>query len=112
LSLRRVRAAARSAHGKQRDAQQQREQAHAEQAEEERLRREQEAEEERQRQELLARDTAGTQAYYDEIMIFMDALPHRLALRVRQKEEARAAREQWEQERQRRLAARAAGNIH
>jgi len=81
-------------------------------AEEERLRREQEAEEERQRQELLARDTAGTQAYYDEIMIFMDALPHRLALRVRQKEEARAAREQWEQERQRRLAARAAGNIH
>ena len=80
-------------------------------AEEERLRREQEAEEERLRQELLARDTAGTQAYYDEIMIFMDALPHRLALRVRQEEEARAAREQWEQERQRRLAARAAGNV-
>lgn len=80
-------------------------------AEEERLRKEQEEEEERQRQEQLARDTAGTQIYCDELHAFMNELPQRLALRARQEEQERAAREQWEQERRKRLAARAAALV-
>jgi len=80
-------------------------------AEEERLRTEQAEEEERRRQEQLARDTAGTQVYCDELEFFMNELPQRLALRVRQKEQERAAREQWEQERRKRLAARAEGAV-
>ena len=80
-------------------------------AEEERLRVEQEEEEERRRQEQLARDTAGTQIYCDELCAFLNELPQRLVLRVQQKEQERAAREQWEQARQKRLAARAAGAV-
>lgn len=83
----------------------------AQQAEEERLRAEQEEEEERLRQEQLARDTAGTQAYCDELAAFMNELPQRLTLRVLQQEQERAAREQWEQERRKRLAARAVSAV-
>ena len=83
----------------------------AQQEEEERLRRQQEEEEERRHQEQLARDTAGTQIYCDELAAFINNLPQRLALRVRQKEQECAAREQWEQERRKRLAARAAATV-
>ena len=64
------------------------------------------AEEERLRQEQLAKDTAGTQVYYDEVLVFMNALPQRLALREERAEQARQRREQWELERKKRLAAR------
>lgn len=83
----------------------------AQQAEEERLRAEQEEEEARRQQEQLARDTAGTQIYYDELQGFMNELPQRLNLRIQQKERERIAREQWERERRKRRAARAAGTV-
>ena len=80
-------------------------------AEEERLSKEREEEEERQRQEQLARDTAGTRIYCEELTAFMNELPRRLELRVQQKEQERAAREQWEEERRKRIAARAVGTV-
>ena len=80
-------------------------------AAEERLRKEQEEEEAQRQLAQLARDTAGTQIYYDALLLFQEELPQRLALRLQQESEAQAAREQWEQERRKRLAARAAGNI-
>lgn len=91
---------------------------------EEELRKEQErlaklAEEERIRQEEAERlaklqkeqeekDNAGTKAYYEEIVFFLDVLPTRIALREAEAERLRQEAEQREQERQRRLAARAA----
>ena len=65
------------------------------QAEEARLREQQE------------RDNAVTGPYLEEITIFINALPERLALRTEEAERTRAAQEQLEQERQRRLANRA-----
>lgn len=77
-----------------------------EQAEAEVLRREQEAREEAARLAQLAQDTAGTQAYYEEILLFADALPNRLALRAQRAEQALREREQWEQKRRKRQASR------
>ena len=78
-------------------------------AEEERLRREEEERQAQLRREQDERDAAGTAAYYEQITVFFDALPQRLAIRMEETERARLEREQWEQERQRRLAARTAG---
>ena len=75
-------------------------------AEEERLRREEEARQEQLRREQEARDIAATAAYSEQIVIFLDALPQRLALRREEMERARAEHEQLEQERQRRQATR------
>jgi len=74
----------------------------------ERARQEEAARLEREQQEQLDRDTAGTQIYYDEIVLFMDALPQRLAMRVELAEQIRKDQEQREQERQKRLQARSA----
>lgn len=75
-------------------------------AEEERLRREEEERQEQLRREQEARDIAATAAYSEQIVIFLDALPQRLAIRQEETERARLEREQWEQERQRRQATR------
>lgn len=80
----------------------------AKRAEEERLRREQEEKEERERQAQMERDTAGTQAYYDEILIFARALPQRLELRKTQKEQEEKNRERMEEERRQRKVSRVA----
>lgn len=77
-------------------------------AEEERLLQEQMEKEEQERLALLAKDTAGTRIYYEEVLMFMDALPQRLALRMEQAEQEREARERRERERQNRRAARGA----
>ena len=74
--------------------------------EEEQARQAQLAEEERLRLEQEQRDTAGTAAYQQQITIFFSELPQRLAYRAEQEEIARKERQQWEQERQRRQAAR------
>ena len=73
-------------------------------AEEERIRQE----EEQKRQEQEQQDTAATQIYLDEVVVFLDALPRRLALREAEQQRLQMERELREQERQRRLAARAA----
>ena len=73
-------------------------------AEEERKRQE----EERLRQEQDEKDTAATQIYQDEVVVFLNALPGRMALREEELQRIRLEQEQREQERQRRLAARAA----
>ena len=65
-------------------------------------------EEERQRREQDAKDTAFTLPYANHIAIFMSELPQRLAMREQQLLQRRQEQEQWEQERQRRLAQRAA----
>lgn len=75
-------------------------------AEEERLRREEEERQEQLRREQEARDIAATAAYSEQIVIFLDTLPQRLALRQEEMERARAEHEQLEQERQRRQATR------
>ena len=64
------------------------------------------AEEERLRLEQEQRDTEGTAAYQQQITIFLNELPQRIAFRAEQEEIARKERKQWEQERQRRQAAR------
>ena len=64
------------------------------------------AEEARKREEE-ERDTAGTRPYLNEITVFINALPKRLAMRAEEAERVRLAEEQLEQERQRRLANRA-----
>ena len=73
-------------------------------AEEARIRQE----EEQKRQEQEQQDTAATQIYLDEVVVFLDALPRRLALREAEQQRLQMERELREQERQRRLAARAA----
>ena len=77
-------------------------------AEEERIRKEEEERLARIQREQEERDTAGTKAYYEEIVFFLDVLPKRMALREAETERVRLEAEQREQERQRRLAARAA----
>lgn len=67
------------------------------------------AEEERLRQEAEARDTVGTQPYYDEVMMFVEALPHRLAMREDHAKQLRIEQKRREQERRKRLAARLIG---
>lgn len=64
---------------------------------------EQEAEARREQEE---KDTAGTQIYQDEITVFINALPGRIAYREAELERVRQERQQWEQDRQRRRAAR------
>ena len=64
------------------------------------------AEEERLRKEQDDRDTAGTAAYQQLVAVFLNELPDRIAFRTQQEEQAREERRQWEQERQRRQAAR------
>ena len=76
----------------------------AKEAEAERLRQE----EEKRRAEQDAKDTAATQQYLEEVVVFLDALPRRQALRQAELQRLREEQEQREQERQRRLAARAA----
>lgn len=66
----------------------------------------QRAEEEQARAEQDAKDTEATRIYYDEVLIFMNALEERLALRVKQAEEAAQEQEQREAERKLRLATR------
>jgi len=73
------------------------------------------AEEERQRQEEEQRrrerdqhDTEKTQIYLDEVVFFLGQLPDRILLREEALEQLRREQELREQERQRRLAARAA----
>ena len=65
-------------------------------------------EEEKKRLEQDKKDTAATQIYQDEVVIFLDALAERIALREAEQQRMRMEQEQREQERQRRLAARAA----
>ncbi len=67
------------------------------------------AEEERLRKEQDDRDTAGTAAYQEQVTLFLNELSDRIAYRAQQEAEAREARRQWEQERQRRQAARLLG---
>lgn len=76
---------------------------------EEKARKEQEAKEEQERQEQIKRDTAGTQIYADEIVLFLDALPQRLAMRLTQAEEMRQQQERREEERKKRKESRLAG---
>lgn len=66
-------------------------------------------EEERLRQEQEAKDIAASAAYAQLLAEFLEALPERLTLRQEEIDRARLAREQWEEERQRRLAARTGG---
>ena len=86
----------------------------AREAEEERLRLEEEArqeqirqEEERLRLEQEQKDTAGTQMYQDELIVFLDALPQRIMLRENLLQQMLQEQQRRAQERQRRLAARA-----
>lgn len=76
-------------------------------AEEERLRKEAELQEQL-RQEQDRKDAAATKIYLDEVVLFLDALPGRMALREAEQQRIRMEQEQRELERQRRLAARAA----
>ena len=82
--------------------------------ERERIRREKQLAQERARQAEEARkreqeekDNAAARPYLEELTVFINALPQRLALRTEEAERVRAAQEQMEQERQRRLANRA-----
>lgn len=77
-------------------------------AEEERLRREQQEKEEKARREQDERDTAGTKDYLEQVTVFIEALPRRIALREAEQNRARMEREQWEEERRQRLASRTA----
>lgn len=79
-------------------------------AEEERVRREEEERQLQLRKEQEERDTAGTAIYYEQINIFFAGLPERLSIRREEIERSRLEREQWEQERQLRLAARNAAS--
>lgn len=65
-------------------------------------------EEEKRRKAQEQKDIAATQAYQNEVVIFLEALPNRLTLRQAEQQRLRREQEQREQERQRRLAARAA----
>ena len=81
----------------------------ARQAEQERIQREKQerlAQEERLRQEQEARDTVAADPYYQQIAIFISALPQQMALREEEARRVRMEREQLEAERQRRQAAR------
>ena len=94
----------------------------AAEAEQERLRQEEEARQKqlqeeqekiRQEQERLQleqeqRDTAGTQPYQEEVVVFLGALSQRLNLREQELQRLQQEREERELARQRRLAARAA----
>ena len=73
-------------------------------AEEERKRQE----EEKRKAEQDQKDAAATQEYLEEVVIFLDALPKRMALRQAEIQRLQQEQLQREQERQRRLAARAA----
>ena len=77
-------------------------------AEEERLRKEAELQE-KLRQEQDLKDTVATKSYQDEVVMFLNLLPDRIALREAEQQRVRMEQEQRELERQRRLAARAAG---
>ena len=77
-------------------------------AEEERIRKEEEERLAKLQKEQDDKDTAATQRYCDEVVIFLDALPGRLKLREEEAERIRREAEQREQERKKRLAARAA----
>lgn len=65
------------------------------------------AEEER-RKEQEEKDTEYTRPYLEEVVIFMDSLSERLAMREAEKQRILAEKEKRELERQRRFAARAA----
>lgn len=82
----------------------------AEEARQEQLRLEEEArraeEAERLRREQEEKDIAATQVYLEEVTVFLAALPDRITLRQTETDRARREREQWEQDRQRRQAAK------
>ena len=67
---------------------------------------EQMEQEERERLAQLEKDTAGTQIYYDELVLFAEALPQRLALRLEQAEQERQALARREEAREKRRAER------
>ena len=56
------------------------------------------------------RDTEGTCLYQEELVVFLAALPQRIVLREETLQRRALEQQQREQERQRRLAERAAGN--
>lgn len=87
----------------------------AKEAEQERLRLEEEArqeqirlEQEKIRLEQEKRDTEGTNMYQEELVVFLGALPQRIAYREEVLQKLRQEQQQRELERQRRLAAREA----
>ena len=77
--------------------------------EEERKRREEEERQAQLQREQEERDTAGTAIYQAEVTIFLTDLSQRMALRKEEEDRTRKAREEWEQNRQQRLAARLFG---
>jgi len=70
------------------------------------LLREQQEREEQARREQDARDTAATRIYLDEVTIFLNALQQRIEYRDTEYARVRKEREEWEEDRQRRRAAR------
>ena len=91
----------------------------------ERAQREEEERKERERLAILAeeqkreeearkaqdeKDTAGVKIYLEEITFFLEALPQRQELRLEEERRVQQEAEEREQERQRRMAARLAGN--
>ena len=61
---------------------------------------------ERLKAEQDAKDAAGTQVYYEEIVFFMGALPERISLRADYINQAKKERNIWEAERKKRQADR------
>ena len=64
--------------------------------------------EKEQKREQDEKDTELTTPYLEEVVVFMDSLPKRIALREAENRKYLAEKERLEIERQRRLAARAA----
>ena len=81
----------------------------AKEAEEARLRKEEEERQAQLKREQDQKDTEGTAAYADEIIIFLGALEQRRELRRTEEEQARKERQQWEESRKQKLAARMFG---
>lgn len=81
----------------------------AKEAEEARLRKEEEERQAQLKREQDQKDTEGTAAYADEIIIFLGALEQRRELRRTEEEQARKERQQWEESRKQKLAARLFG---
>ena len=80
----------------------------AKEAEAERIRQEEQARQEKLRREQDERDTLETKIYHAEVVLFKEALSWRISMRQAEAKSIRMEQEQREQERQRRLAARAA----
>lgn len=70
------------------------------------IRQEQQEREEEARRIQDAADTAATQIYLDELTVFFQLLPQRIAYREGEETRAREERQRWEEERQHRRAMR------